>query len=180
MIQVHIAVCAVVRILILEALRILMSRLISSPNSGKRKGLRASFLFVGVVNLHHWDSVYPIRRHTPSSRMLPSVIGGPIFPIDLMCARRSSALFVRCIYIEWIVMFGGSQCFKHSMPRIQRRSSRGPQPHPNPFGTYLALTVERSGLLFGRGAQPLPAHFASVVTASRSLPDHQMLYEGLM
>jgi hypothetical protein len=42
--------------LILAALRILMFRLISSANRGKRKGLQTSFLFVGVANWHHWGS----------------------------------------------------------------------------------------------------------------------------
>jgi hypothetical protein len=56
MIQVQTAACATVRMLILAALRILMFRLISSANCGKRKGLQASFLFVGVANRHHWGS----------------------------------------------------------------------------------------------------------------------------
>jgi hypothetical protein len=65
-----------------------------------------------------------------------------------MSPQRRGALFVQCIYIERIVMFGGLQWFKEFMPRITEAVVPRPPTHPNPFGTYLALTVERSGLLF--------------------------------
>ena len=45
-------------------------------------------------------------------------------------------------------MLAGSQCFKRFNASLTEALVPRPPTRPNPFGTYLALTVERSGLLF--------------------------------
>ena len=50
-------------------------------------------------------------------------------------------------------MLGGLQWFKEFMPRVTEAVVPRPPTHPNPFGTYSALTVETVGAFYFEAAR---------------------------
>jgi hypothetical protein len=97
MIQVQTAACAAVRMLILAALRNLNLTLISSSNRGKRKRLYIVFLFVIVVDQHHWLVVIRERvvsqMHRWNSRSMLSIDPANC-PGDSPCRRASGGMIL--------------------------------------------------------------------------------------